>query len=52
MPREYTVLDSGYIQYEENGYLYVIPNDEANSDYQRYLNPEVEHLTEIVPADE
>ena len=50
MPREYTVLDSGYIQYEENGYLYVIPNDEANSDYQAYLNkdnPQVEHLTEI-----
>jgi hypothetical protein len=24
-----------------------IPTDPANSDYQRYLNPEVEHLTEI-----
>ena len=24
-----------------------IPIDPANSDYQRYLNPEVEHLTEI-----
>jgi hypothetical protein len=24
-----------------------IPKDPANSDYQRYLNPEVEHLTEI-----
>ena len=25
------------IQYEENGFLYSIPKDEANSDYQRYL---------------
>ena len=24
-----------------------IPKDEGNADYQRYLNPEVEHLTEI-----
>jgi hypothetical protein len=24
-----------------------IPKDPANSDYQRYLNPEVEQLTEI-----
>ena len=28
-----------------------IPKDEANSDYQAYLNP-VEHLTEILPTDE
>ena len=28
-----------------------IPFDEANSDYQAYLNPDkVEHLTEIVPG--
>jgi hypothetical protein len=27
-----------------------IPVDEANSDYQRYLNPDkMEHLTEIIP---
>ncbi len=25
-----------------------IPLDEANSDYQRYLNPEAEHFTPIV----
>ncbi len=33
------------IQYEENGFLYSIPKDEANSDYQaylRYLNGEEE----------
>ena len=32
-----------------------IPKDEANSDYQAYLNkdkPQVEHLTEIVPSGE
>jgi len=30
-----------------------IPLDESNSDYQAYLNPDkVEHLTEIIPADE
>jgi hypothetical protein len=52
MAREYTVLENGYIQYEENGYLYVIPNDEANSDYQRYLNPEAEQSTpSVIDAD-
>lgn len=30
-----------------------VPMVETNSDYQAYLNPDkVEHLTEIVPADE
>jgi hypothetical protein len=33
------------IQYEENGVLYSIPKDPANSDYQRYLNPEAEQST-------
>jgi len=34
-----TVFDDGLelIQYEENGRLYSIPKDEANSDYQDYL---------------
>lgn len=27
-----------------------VPFDEANSDYQAYLNP-VEHLTEILPTE-
>jgi hypothetical protein len=39
----------------ENGLVLLIPKDEANSDYQAYLNkdkPQVEHLTEIIPADE
>ena len=30
---------------DENGLIYFIPKDEANSDYQRYLNPEAEHFT-------
>jgi hypothetical protein len=29
-----------------------IPKDEANSDYQRYLNPEVEQSTPMIPGDE
>jgi hypothetical protein len=29
-----------------------IPKDEANSDYQRYLNPEAEQSTPMIPGDE
>jgi hypothetical protein len=29
-----------------------IPFDPANSDYQRYLNPEAEHFTPMIPGDE
>jgi hypothetical protein len=36
--RQYTILDSGYVQFEENGFLITIPNDPTNSDYQAYLN--------------
>ena len=36
---------------DDNGEISFIPIDLSNSDYQAYLNP-VEHLTEIVPADE
>jgi hypothetical protein len=36
--KNYIELESGYIQYEENGVLFTIPNDLANSDYQAYLN--------------
>lgn len=38
------------ITYEKDGVVYSIPKDEANSDYQAYLDkdkPKVEHLTEI-----
>ena len=35
-----TPMGDTIIQYEENGFLYSIPKDPANADYQRYLNPE------------
>lgn len=37
MPKEYVVIEDGYVQYEENGILVTIPNDPSNSDYQVYL---------------
>jgi hypothetical protein len=37
---------------DENGVVSFIPMDKANSDYQKYLNSEVKHLTEIIPTDE
>jgi hypothetical protein len=35
-----------------DGRVLSIPMDEANSDYQRYLNPEAEQSTPIVTDDE
>jgi len=35
---------------DENGKEFWIPCDLGNSDYQRYLNPEAEHFTPIVPG--
>ena len=35
---------------DEAGVISFIPMDEANSDYQRYLNPEAEQSTPILPA--
>jgi len=32
-----SAMGNAVIQYEENGVLYSIPKDSANSDYQRYL---------------
>ena len=53
MTRQYTVEENGVIWYEENGFRISFTTDPANSDYQAYLNPDkVEHLTEIIPADE
>jgi hypothetical protein len=40
------------IRTNDDGSITSIPTDPANSDYQRYLNPEVEHLTEIPTSDE
>ena len=34
---------------DSDGKIYSIPFDEANSDYQRYLNPEAEQSTPNLP---
>ena len=48
--------DYSYIERTDaDGKVWSIPMDEANSDYQAYLNkdkPQVEHLTEIPTPDE
>jgi hypothetical protein len=46
--REYTVEENGVIWYEENGVRVSFLPDPANSDYQRYLNPEAEQSTPAV----
>jgi hypothetical protein len=44
-----TELGYSYIEMtNENGEVFSIPKDEANSDYQRYLNPEAEQSTPSV----
>jgi hypothetical protein len=48
MTKQYTVEENGVIWYEENGVRYSFPADPANSDYQRYLNPEAEQSTPSV----
>ena len=49
-----TPTGSLIIQYEEDGVLYSIPTEPANSDYQAYLrwleNPEAEDFTPNLPA--
>lgn len=40
------------ITYEKNGFVYSIPKDPANSDYQRYLNSEAEQSTPMVAPNE
>jgi hypothetical protein len=45
----YEVQENGVIKRtQEDGTIHWIPADEANSDYQRYLNPEAEQSTPIV----
>jgi hypothetical protein len=47
----YTVLEDGTIErLNDDGSKSFIPNDPANSDYQRYLNPEAEQSTPSLPA--
>ena len=44
-----TLLESQMIKRtDEDGKVWWIPIDPANSDYQRYLNPEAEHFTPSV----
>ena len=57
MTRKYNVITDELtgqevIWYEENGVRVSFMADPANSDYQRYLNPEAEQSTPIVTADE
>ena len=35
---------------DEDGAIWFIPTNPANSDYQRYLNPEAEQFTPNLPA--
>lgn len=50
---QYTEHELFIERQNDDGSTSFIPKDEANADYQAYLNPDkVEHLTEIVPADE
>jgi hypothetical protein len=37
---------------DADGQIWFIPIDEGNSDYQRYLNPEAEQSTPMIPGDE
>jgi len=37
---------------DEAGIKWTVPEDPANSDYQRYLNPEAEQSTPIVTSNE
>ena len=51
MKRQYNIDNSmgqEVIWYEEDGVRYSFIADPANSDYQRYLNPEAEQSTPIV----
>ena len=53
---KYEIIKSAFgddilIRNNEDGSITCIPMDEANSDYQRYLNPEAEQSTPIVAAE-
>ena len=52
MKYTYEELENVIVRTDENGNVSNIPKDPANSDYQRYLNPEAEDFTPIVTADE
>jgi hypothetical protein len=48
MTVNYEKTDTTLIRYNEDGSITSIPFDPANSDYQRYLNPEAEQFTPSV----
>jgi hypothetical protein len=50
--REETTSQDFIVRTNEDGSESWIPVDEANSDYQRYLNPEAEQSTPMIPGDE
>jgi hypothetical protein len=57
MAINYEELDNGTNQkfirrFNEDGSYSDIPTDPANSDYQRYLNPEAEQFTPNLAVDE
>ena len=49
---EYTLIETNFATYIErindNGTTTAIPIDPANSDYQRYLNPEANQFTPTI----
>jgi len=46
----YEILENDCIlKTDLDGTVSVIPNDLANSDYQRYLNPEAEQFNDSTP---
>jgi hypothetical protein len=47
---EHPVLGKTINAYGEDGTMLSIPMDEANSDYQRYLNPDAEQSTPSVTS--
>lgn len=50
MTLTYEERDYVIVATDENGKEWFIPKDEANSDYQRYLNPEAEQSTPNLAA--
>ena len=48
---EQPFADTIIIKTDEDGKVWNIPTDPANSDYQRYLNPEAKQSTPILPGD-
>ena len=45
---QYTEQEYAILKENEDGSISLIPKDPANSDYQRYLNPEAEQSTPTV----